>query len=29
MAFSIKQEIAQQIVEAVKDVCAHDISMTS
>ena len=26
MALSIKQEIAQQIVEAVKDVCAHDIN---
>ena len=26
MAFSIKQEVAQQIVEAVKDVCSHDIN---
>ena len=26
MALSIKQSIAQQIVEAVKDVCAHDIN---
>ena len=26
MAFSIKQTIAQQIVEAVKDVCSHDIN---
>ena len=26
MALSIKQDIAQQIVEAVKDVCAHDIN---
>lgn len=26
MALSIKQEVAQQIVEAVKDVCAHDIN---
>ena len=26
MALSIKQDVAQQIVEAVKDVCAHDIN---
>ena len=26
MALSIKQDIAQQIVEAVKDVCSHDIN---
>lgn len=26
MAITIKQEIAQQIVEAVKDVCSHDIN---
>ena len=26
MAFSIKQNVAQQIVDAVKDVCSHDIN---
>ena len=26
MAITIKREIAQQIVEAVKDVCSHDIN---
>ena len=26
MALSIKQDVAQQIVEAVKDVCSHDIN---
>ena len=26
MAHSIKQDVAQQIVEAVKDVCSHDIN---
>lgn len=26
MTFSIKQDVAQQIVEAVKDVCSHDIN---
>lgn len=26
MAFTIKQDLAQQIVEAVKDVCSHDIN---
>lgn len=26
MAFSIRQDVAQQIVEAVKDVCSHDIN---
>ena len=26
MAFSIKHDVAQQIVEAVKDVCSHDIN---
>ena len=26
MSLSIKQDVAQQIVEAIKDVCSHDIN---